>query len=303
MHRQRSQSLLAARGLRASRPRGARCAALALLALAAAVSFPSASGASTTEKTLTESAGAVSATVAYRQGRAGLGSTFDALRLRIARAGMTVYEQPVASRSCKPCGLEEFPEAPVPLAVSDLEGSGEPDVLLHLYTGGAHCCTILQVFSYDPATLTYRSAERDFGDPGVKVLDVAGDGTLQLESADDRFAYEFAPFAYSGLPLRIFAFRGGSFRDVTRSFPAALAADAARWLKAFRAERRAGLGNGLIAAWAADEELLGHGLLVRSTLAREAAHHRLRSRERYGPSNGAFVRALMRFLRRTGYVV
>jgi hypothetical protein len=175
-------------------------------------------------------------------------------------------------------------------------------VVLELQTGGAHCCTIVQVYSYDPGAMAFRAVERDFGDPAALLVDVAGDGRLELESADDRFAYEFAPYAYSGLPLQIWSVRAGRLVDTTRSFPRALAADAGRQLAGFVKLRGQGLGLGLIAAWAADQELLGHGALVRATLSREAGHGRLRSREHYGPSGASFVAKLMRFLRRSGYV-
>jgi hypothetical protein len=236
------------------------------------------------------------------RGRAALaagGGTAE--HLTIARDGQQIYSQPVTSQWCKRCNLEEFPTAPMPLAVADLEGGGEPDVVLHLYTGGAHCCTIVQVLHFDPATMTYALTERDFGDPGARIAALSGAGPLYFQTADDRFGYEFAPFAYSGLPLLILAFREGRFVDVTRGFPEALRKDAARWLRAFRASRDEGLGNGAIAAWAADEELLEHGALVRATLSREARFGHLRSRERYGPSGKTFAAALMRFLHRTGY--
>ena len=59
-----------------------------------------------------------------------------------------------------------------------------------------------------PGTSTYRSVEQDFGDPGAVIADLAGDRRLEFESADDRFAYEFAPYAYSGLPLAGLALPG-----------------------------------------------------------------------------------------------
>ena len=249
--------------------------------------------------TISASEGAVTAQLTYSSAAEEGSGPVKGLRLTIERAGAKIYEAPVKSSHCAPCGLERF--AGGPLLVRALEGAGQPNVLVELYTGGAHCCTILQIYSYDPGTMAYRVTERDFGDPGAKIEDLAGDGSLQLLTADDRFAYEFAPFAYSGLPLQVLALRAGRLTDVTRSYPAAIAKDAAQWLKTFRSERHLQLGNGAIAAWAADEELLGHDRLVRATLAREAARRNLRSREHYGPSNGSFVRALLRFLARTGY--
>ncbi len=247
--------------------------------------------------TVTASEGTVTAQLRYEEPPASQAPA--GLQLTIERGGAQLYQAPVSSPRCSPCRLEEL--GTHPLLVRDLEGHGEPSVILELNSGGAHCCTIVQVLSLDPGTTTYRAAERDFGDPAALVRDLAGDGALEFETADDRFAYVFAPFAYSGLPLQLLAFREGRFVDVTRSFPAALAKDATKWMQAFRSERRHGLGNGLIAAWAADEELLGHDGLVRSTLAREARHRNLRSREHYGPSGERFVEALLRFLKHTGY--
>jgi hypothetical protein len=144
-------------------------------------------------------------------------------------------------------------------------------------------------------------AERDFGEPGVDLIPVGTSRQLVFRTGDARFAYAFAPYAYSGLPIQLVSFEAGAFRDATLSYPAEIAADAALYLGGFRAERRHGLGNGLIAAWAADEDRLGHGALVRRILDREARHGLLRSQEHYGPSGHAFVQRLLRFLKRTGY--
>ena len=272
---------------------------LAAISAAGALLLAAPAAADAAPHTVSASEGSVTARLSWSSAAEEGSGPARGLRLTIERAGAKAYEAPVKSAHCAPCGLERFGGGP--LLVRDLEGAGRPNVLVELYTGGAHCCTILQIYSYDPGTMTYRMTERDFGDPGAKVEDLAGNGSLQLVTADDRFAYEFAPFAYSGLPLQVLALRGGRLADVTRSYPAQIARDAAQWLKTFRSERHLQLGNGAIAAWAADEELLGRDRLVRATLAREAARRNLRSRESYGPSNGSFVRALLRFLSRTGY--
>jgi hypothetical protein len=245
--------------------------------------------------------GVVQATVSYPPPPASLGGgALPGLRLEISRSGQSFYAQPVSSRYCREyCGLESFGGGP--LLVKDLEGDGEPDVVLELNTGGAHCCTVVQVFSLDPGVMAYRGIERDFGDPGAVLEDVAGDGRLELESADDRFAYAFTSYAFSGLPVQIWRISDARFVNVTRSFPRALRADAARQLKGFLANRRQGMGLGLIAAWAGDEYLLGHRSLVAGTLAREARFGRLRSGDHLSPGGGAFVRKLKRFLVSNGY--
>jgi hypothetical protein len=284
--------------------RPSRCLGAALAA-AAALSA-GASSARAAVVVVTAKDGDVSATLTYVVADLVAGNQVPPAHLAIERAGVSYYDQPVASRFCgRECWVETSEIAPPgsggPLHVVDLDGDGQPDVVLDLYTGGAHCCSVAQVYRYDPGVSTYRLVERNFGDPGAVLTDIAGDGRLELESADDRFAYQFAPYAWSGLPRRIWRFSGGRFKDVTRGFPNAVRADAKVQFGRFLANRRAGHGLGFIAAWAADEYLLGRKALVKRTLAREARHHRLRDAEHYAPTGHAFVRALRRFLQRTGY--
>jgi hypothetical protein len=240
------------------------------------------------------------ATLAWSEAAAGPPAA-SAVTLTLQQSGVTEVVA-VKSPHCSPsCAVEAAPGGP-PVTVADLEGDGTPVVVVHLNTGGAHCCSIVQFTIFDPAPKpVVVTREHDFGDPGMVLGPALPDRHLELISADDRFAYAFAPYAYSGLPLRVFELQDGVPVDVTRRLPAPLAANAAQQWRGFRATRRQGLGNGLIAAWAADQELLGHGALVRSTLNREARHGNLRSREHYGPTGRKFVQALMRFLTRTGY--
>ena len=88
---------------------------------------------------------------------------------------------------------------------------------------------------------------------------------------------------------------------MTRSFPQQIAGQMASLFKGFVVSRHRGEGLGAIAAWAADEELLGHGAQVARTLARESRLHNLRSSHGQGPSGRAFIAKLDRFLKKTGY--
>ena len=120
-------------------------------------------------------------------------------------------------------------------------------------------------------------------------------------SADDRFAYTFAAFAFSGLPLQIWSVAGGRFVDVTRRYPARVAADAKRWWTGLPRQRCAGISaTAALAAWAADEELLGRGGAMRAELAAQERLGTLRN-DGGGPGGAAFVAALERFLAQTGY--
>jgi hypothetical protein len=234
---------------------------------------------------------------------AGRFPNYHGERLTISRDGTLAYQQPVVSRFCEPCAPGSVLTRRSSVHVVDLEHTGEPDVVLDLYTGGAHCCTVDQIFSFDQISGDYvKRTERDFGDPLVRIVDLAHNGRFQLLTADDRFAYAFTDFAGSGLPIQILRFSGGRFIDVTRHYRGRVAHDAARWLRAFKSMARFHYQDsvGVIAAWAADEDLLGHVKLVRRYLAQQAAAGHLNAP--FDAGGKKFVAKLQRFLRAHGYV-
>lgn len=244
------------------------------------------------------SSGNVTATLTYKGKYL---PNYTAERLTISQAGVAVYDQPVTGVLC---GAACAPGAEGGLASSvhvlDLEHNGQPDVVLDLFSGGAHCCSIEQIFAFDPASGTYVKAQRNFGDPGMKVVDLRHNGFLEMLTADDSFAYEFTSFAASGLPIQILTFSGGHFHNVTRSYPGAIERDAAFWLHAFKVRQRSGDTVGLIAAWAADEDLLGHARRANRYLERQAKAGHLTTPG--GPDGARFIAKLHRFLRAHGYL-
>jgi hypothetical protein len=246
--------------------------------------------------TETAQSGNVSASLMF-QGSANAG--YNNVTLQIRRGGALLYDQPVASRFCPTrCGPAAATNS---VHALDLESDGEPDVVLDLYSGGAHCCVIEQIFSFDSAANTYTKTERNFGDPGATIEDLGHDGHFELVSADDSFAYAFTNYARSGLPLQIWTFHGRRFTDVTRGYPAQITQDAAKWFRFFQQNLDDGLG--FIAAWAADEDLIGHEAQVSSTLAAEARRGDLRSPSpEVQPGGAKFIAALQKFLREHGYV-
>ena len=250
--------------------------------------------------TQTTESGGVTATFTYQ----GHAPSYKGLRLSIARGGQVFYNAAVFSKWCRNRCWPALAKGPS-VHVVDLEGNGQPDVVLDLYTGGAHCCTVEQIFSFDPGTMTYVKVERDFGDPGVAIDDLGHNGRYELLTADDLFAYEFTDFAASGLPIQIFSYSGGHFRDVTRSYPKLIAKDAALWLKAFRSMSKQGYQDsvGVIAAWAADEDLLGHSKLVSRYLTQQAkAGHLKTPLSPQEPDGAKFVAKLQKFLLNHDYL-
>jgi hypothetical protein len=231
------------------------------------------------------------------------------LQLTIERGGQQAYSAAVTSRlpncseSCWPLSVAGLTTESV--QVADLESNGEPDVLLHLWSRGAHCCFIDQFFSWNPATSSYGHTERSWGDLRARVADLGHNGQLELLTADDRFAYTFESYAGSGFPVQVFIFRGGGFIDVTRSYPTRIAADASDQFRRYRARVHQAAGLGFLAAWVADEYLLGRRAQAVRTLQRENRLGNLREhRTLEGPPKnvgGAFIAKLKRFLRATGY--
>ncbi len=223
--------------------------------------------------------------------------------LTIRRADLVLYRGAVRSRWC---GATCWPNLVVPgakvLHVVQLEPRGPTDVVLDLWSGGAHCCTIEQV--YYPVARGYRMVEHEFGDAASRLVPMGTGGGIDFVSADDSFAYAFTDYAASGMPIEILAFSNGHFRDVTRSFPALIGRDATQWRRAFNA---AAVNNyadtvGLVAAWAADEEMLGRPALVQRFLAdQERAGHLNSALSPVDPGGSRFVVALERFLRRHHY--
>lgn len=225
-------------------------------------------------------------------------------RLTITRAGKVV----VVAVSSKWCGRQCWPDTVSPghpvVHVVRLGRRGPLDVVLDLYSGGAHCCTVEQVFAPGASSGRYRQYEYNFGDPGVKLESLTkGAGDVFL-SANDSFAYAFTDFAASGLPLEIVRFSHGAFHNVTRSFPQLIERDATQWLRAFHSAAGSHYQDsvGVAAAWAADEDMLGHVTRVQDFLQREVRAGHLNSGLRpFEPSGQKFVVALQKFLRTHGF--
>jgi len=105
------------------------------------------------------------------------------------------------------------------LHLENLDPDGIPEIVFHRYTGGAHCCSIYTLYSWQGdrlhRTLTYpldASAAGTFED-----LD--GDGYSEFTSSDGRFLYAFGSYASSWPPGVVLSFRNGMLVDVTRQFP------------------------------------------------------------------------------------
>jgi hypothetical protein len=269
------------------RPRSAVLVAVAALAASAPASMA---------KTETASTGPVTATLSYDHAADAV--EWKNLQLTIARGGaQALVTDPsfgdCQSPYCSPAGFGHSGS----VHAEDLDGDGEPEVILDLYTGGAHCCYVSRFYRWTGTT--YVPVDRNFGDPGYRIADLDGDGVKELMTADYRFGYVFTAFAFSLMPVRIYDLQGGSWKLVTTRFPDRIRKDAKANWHYFRKAGRLGEPRGAIAAWVADQYMLGHRASARRTLRRLARRGRLPGE--FPKSQRKFVHNLLVFLAKRGY--
>jgi hypothetical protein len=243
-------------------------------------------------------AGAVEAVFSYR---------FDAPAFRFSKQRLTISrgraksfsswlrKPPAGGFNAQPAGYFAHRRS---VFVTDIDGDGEPEVVLDLYSAGAHCCWYTQIYRYVPETKHYSPLVHVWGNLGYVFADLDHDGSQELVTRDDRFSYAFASFADSRWPVRILRYRAGKLTVETPSYPAEIGRDAnALWHAALNPRRKAS-NQGIVAAWAADEAMVGHWAVAFKAidrLSRSGKIHGELSRVKY-------EQKLRRFLRRTGYL-
>ncbi|HEY6890247.1 MAG TPA: hypothetical protein VI300_20760, partial [Solirubrobacter sp.] len=167
-----------------------------------------------------------------------------------------------------------------------------------LYWGGAHCCFIGLIFSFDGSG--YRVAEHNFADPGYRLGDLDGDGTTEFLTGDYRFAYRYTSFASSIFPVQVYGWAGGRLFDETSFYEDRIRADVKRNWKIFVHMRGTAYEpRGAAAAWAADRYRLGQRASTLHALRRLARQGRLAGFPVRSPLK--WVSKLDRDLRRLGY--
>jgi hypothetical protein len=252
---------------------------LAVAACATAVlALPAAAGANVPGGTVTKSAGTVGATLSWKSGPAGVSKP----RLKIRRAGAVAADLDVAKVCGRYCTLVEdsagnAADVYTIMHVADLDGDGEPEVMFDTFSGGAHCCITQEIYGYKAATGTYaHTASEQWGNSSYDVQDLDGNGSAELYGGDDTFAGAFSSYAASAFPPEILAYGidpatgRARLKDVTRRFPAQIEKQAAQLLKVIRKAKasRDHEIQGALAAYVADQYLLGKGAVGKAELVR-----------------------------------
>jgi hypothetical protein len=254
-------------------------------------------GAAGSTRTATVKLGSVTARLAGTVVDLTMGDTgLSNVTLTVLDGGRNVRSDAVAAPKDAPAvipsRLSDADNADRPLCVARFEGSPQPVVLLGLYLGGMHCCTVLRAYPLSSAPMV----ELAIGNPDVTVSHRSG-GAI-LVTADNDFAYAFTSYAGSGVPVKVLEVRGNAFVDTTRHYPDLVANDAAQWMSAFNTPPPPGTEGdirGVVAAWAADECLLGHGSDAFATVDRLNAGGKLGGDTTW-PAGSAYVTALHKFL-------
>jgi hypothetical protein len=269
-----------------------------------ATSLAGAARLSQTPVTETASSGNVKAELSYVRVVENGFTSYRNLRLEISHDGRAVASTPPHPGSIDLLwpghGWEKGAKS---VHVVDLDGDHEPEVTVDLNTGGAHCCAMFWAYRWNGTS--YTSQEFQTASSPYSQRDLNHDGRPEWVTADPRFEYLFTSFAGSGVPLRIYDYRNAQFNVVTRKYPALVRADLARWWHFYQQQRNAHPrdARGLLAAWAADQCLLGRSATVWPALTTALRRGDLGGiRTRDWPTGRAYIAKLRQSLRAFGYL-
>src|SRR5213076_1113764 len=129
---------------------------LRVLLIAVAMLLFAASPAFALSKTETKTAGQVTASLSYDYQKTRYGyANFENVHVAVDRAGQRLVDQTLGDE-CEGCvGWPAGSAQSDSITLRDLDADGEPEVLVDLYTGGAHCCFYTDTWRFDPASGKY----------------------------------------------------------------------------------------------------------------------------------------------------
>ena len=135
--------------------------------------------------------------------------------------------------------LEKLPTI-TQLDTPDVDGDGEPELVVEAYTGGAHCCYEYLVLKWARDTILSLGI-LDGGSHGVGFYDLDGDGKLEAITANEDLAYfsceagDIQVVFATHYPVdKVYAIENGIYREATSEFGKYLEGDLEEAVNALR---------------------------------------------------------------------
>jgi len=195
------------------------------------------------------SKGGISAEVSYQETQPGEDAAFTS-KVTVLDGGEKAAE----------IDIDEFTTRyPYQVQIVEIDPANEtPEVVVSTYSGGAHCCGVLQVASKNAEADTWSVIDMgEFdGEPPV-AKDYNGDGRAEFIIDDDAFLYTFGAYAFSVAPQVVLTIEGGEVKNVSAdpSFEAVQKS----WMKQLVDIARNDYANAYLAGYVAQKSLLGEG--------------------------------------------
>ena len=99
----------------------------------------------------------------------------------------------------------------------DLNKDGKKEILIEMYSGGAHCCTSLYASEISGNGFVL-SDSINWGNSFYEIEDIDNDGKYEIAGVNDMFAYAFTNYAESRFSLLIYGYENNKFTDITGRF-------------------------------------------------------------------------------------
>lgn len=146
--------------------------------------------------------------------------------------------------------------------IAEMDPSNDfPEVIFSQYSGGAHCCAIVNIFTQNPETNAWETVNVGAFDGGpVPVADPDGNGIYEYVTSDNRFLYRYSSYAGSFPPVQVWQLEGLRVRDVSqeaRFFPLHRERLQAMWESIQNAATEGYEVNGMLAGYVATKAILG----------------------------------------------
>lgn len=224
------------------------------------------------------------------------------VRIRIQEQAVPRINGPIAPHLAADWMLCEVTR----MAAENLNGDRTPEVIVDLYSGGAHCCHSTLIYAFGEAARSpYAVTAHTWGNRPYTLQDLDEDGRPEFVSQDDRFAYAFSVYAASRYPIQIWQYQEAALVEATPTFQQAVFDHAFQLWEEFRRLTRqrgqarsdstrywqAEAERATLAAYLADKYLLGQG---------QDGWERVRQHYNW-PDRDEFFAQLEQFLADTGY--